>query len=51
LAYTSKVVQREIGTSSDLTQDEAHAVIEDLQRVAGLPEDSMQRSARLFGTV
>lgn len=38
LAYTSRVIQRDISTSAELTPGEAHALIDDLQRIVALPE-------------
>ena len=46
LAYSSKVIQRPLETSADLTQSEAHALIEDLLSIADLPHGD-ERDARL----
>jgi hypothetical protein len=47
LAYTSRVIQRPIESSANLTQAEAHALIEDLQAIAALPA-GLERDKRLL---
>jgi hypothetical protein len=47
LAYTNRIVGRELESSNDLTIREAGLVIDDLQAIAALPAD--ERRARIAG--